>query len=447
MSTLLAWATPANGGTPSADPMATATGHVAVDLATGRVDGRICVAQRAADVAGAFALNAGLNVARVTDGAGAVLPFGGLYAPGIDGEARVYTVAAAPPVLCVEYLGAFPVYAAHDAVDDFKGVMAFNGDSARFSEQTAWLPMPYDPAAKRRASALAYDLEIACTGCRFLYVNGAAPVVGERGRFASALARPPLFFGGTGPITQAPNATILNEAVSDTQADTLSMTAARIAAYYTAYMGRPLADLPTFLRMVTIDQVERDRKGGEWAFATWPTIAMSGSVANVAATLATAGDQRDAYVAYLAHEMGHYYFGTLTVPQGPYSWFLLESTAEFLSIKALRDIAGDDAAARRIADMKRRVAKHEGPFTPLDGIVERDEIDAYYRYLYGPLLLLSLEAHGGEVPMRALLRDLVERTDVHTWDDLHQAALRAGIDPAAWDQWRRRCVASGLPDC
>ena len=360
------------------------SGTVRVSLATGRVEGRVCIADRPAEVAGAFALNAGLNVARVTDGDGKAVAFDGWYDPGINGEARVYTVSAAPAVLCVEYVGAYPVYPAHDAPDDFKGVMAFNGDSARFAEQSAWLPLPFDNKAKARAGTMAYALDVSCEGCRFLYMNGSAAIIGDHGRFSSATARPPLLFGGKGPITKTANVTILNETVAPAQADALSAAVGQVASYYRDYMGAPVADQPTFLRMVAANQVKRDREGSEWAFATWPTIAMSGSVGRVGATLQAGGQARDGRIAYIAHEMGHYYFGTLARSPGPYFWFMLESTAEFLSIKALRALGGEAAAQRHIAGLAAEVNGHTQPFVALDKITDGASIGGTYRYSCSP---------------------------------------------------------------
>jgi len=424
-----------------------ASGTVNVSLSTGRVEGNVCVTGRPPEAAGAFALNAGLNVAKVTDGNGKAVSFEGWYEPGTDGEARVYTVAGAPDVLCVDYVGAFPVYPAHDAPDDFKGVMAFNGDSARFAEQSAWLPLPFDDKARARAGNMTYDLSISCDGCRFLYVNGSAIGVGQRGRFSSAIARPPLFFGGTGPMTQTANVTIVNEAVPSAQTDALSNTVGKVAAYYRDYMGRPIADQPIFLRMVTLNQNQRDREGSEWAFATWPTIAMSGSVGGIGTELLTSGEKRDGNLAFIAHEMGHYYFGTLASPHGPYLWFTLESTAEFLSIKALRSLSGDAAAQRHIDRLVENVAAQKEPFVALDKITDQSSIDENYRYNYGPLLLISLEKQIGETKMRSFMRHLLSAQNVETWSDLQAVAARAGIDEATWERWRSTCVADGKRAC
>ncbi|MBH1431253.1 hypothetical protein I5U42_08070 [Stenotrophomonas maltophilia] len=423
------------------------TGSVRLDIASGRVEGDVCVSNRPAGSLNTFVLNAGLNVARVTDGDGARLDFQGWYAPGVDGEARVYTVAKPSATLCVQYVGAFPVYARHDAPTDFKGLMAFNGDSTRFTEQSAWLPQAFDPKARVRSSESRYDLQVDCNGCRFLYLNGSPAIEGAQGRFRSEKARPILLFGGSGPITRTAQVTILNETLPTAKVDALSSTVQKVADVHSRYMGVPLADRPTFLRMVTLNQIERDREGSEWGFATWPTIAMSGSIGNVADSLLAGGEKADRRVQYIAHEMGHYYFGTLNRPQGPYLWVLLESSAEFLSIKALREITGDDVADRYIARLQSAIDKTDKPLPAFDAIDGNSDLGELYRYGYGPLLLLSLEKQVGEAKMQAFMRGLLAAPSPKNWAELQGIALKAGIDAKDWEHWRASCVAGGRPSC
>lgn len=428
------FASAASHATPAATPLT--TGSVRLDISSGRVEGDVCVANRPAGSMDAFVLNAGLNVARVTDGDGAPVGFDGWYDPGVDGEARVYTLAQSTPTLCVQYVGAFPLFPKHDALGDFKGMMAFNGDSARFTEQSAWLPQAFDPKARLRSSESRYDLQVDCTGCRFLYLNGSPAIEGAQGRFRSDNARPILLFGGSGPITRTAQVTLLNESLPSTKVDALSRTVQQVADVHARYMGVPLADRPTFLRMVTLNQIERDREGSEWGFATWPTIAMSGSIGNVADSLLAGGEKAERRVQYIAHEMGHYYFGTLNRPQGPYFWVLLESSAEFLSIKALREISGDAAADRYIARLQSARDAQKTPLSALDAIDGSSDLGEMYRYVHAPLLLLSLEKQVGEAKMQAFMRGLLASPSPSNWTELQGIALRAGIDAKAWERWR-----------
>ncbi|HEL4257130.1 TPA: hypothetical protein UM518_000548 [Stenotrophomonas maltophilia] len=423
------------------------TGSVHLDIASGRVEGDACLSNRPADAQGHFVLNAGLNVARVTDDEGKPVGFDGWYDPGVDGEARVYTLAEPTATLCVQYVGAFPLYPKHDAMGDFKGMMAFNGDSARFTEQSAWLPQAFDPKARVRGSESRYDLQVDCRGCRFLYLNGSPAIEGTQGRFRSDNARPILLFGGSGPITHTAQVTLLNESLPTPKVDALSRVVQQVADVHARYMGVPLADRPTFLRMVTLNQAERDRDGSEWGFATWPTIAMSGSIGNVADSLLAGGEQAERRVQYVAHEMGHYYFGTLNRPQGPYYWVLLESSAEFLSIKALRQISGDAAADHYVARLQATVDALDTPLPALDAVDGHSDLGEMYRYVYGPLLLLSLEKQVGEAKMQAFMRGLLAAPSPKDWAELQAIALKASIDAEAWQHWQASCVAGGRPRC
>ncbi len=409
--------------------------------------GKICLADRAAGFREAFSLNAGLNVAKITDEAGKAVEFDGWYNPGVDGEARVYHLKTESSTVCIDYVGAFPVYPAHDAPLDFKGVIAFNGDSVRATEQSAWLPLPFDPKSRLRQDVTSYDLNVSCADCSFIYLNGSDPATGVSGNFVSQTIRPVMLTAGIGPVMQTPNVTIVNERLSSKETAALVDTYRRIETFYGGYLGQKIHDTPAIVRVVALDQAERDREGSEWGFATWPTIAFSGSLHPIVAALMAGGQARERRLGYFAHEIGHYYFGTVTDPSGPYRWFLLESTAEFLSLKALGAVAGLPAEQHRISNLASTIAGENGPFKALNEITDAEQIGDHYRYNYGPLLLVALERQVGERRMAEFLKQLLKSTTIHDWQDLRTAASRAGIAKADWDVWQERCVRGGTRAC
>lgn len=429
-----------------AQPLKT-SGTITVSLSSGRMTGQICLADRAAGFREAFSLNAGLNVAKITDEAGKAVEFDGWYDPGVDGEARVYNLKTESSAVCIDYVGAFPVYPAHDAPLDFKGVIAFNGDSVRATEQSAWLPLPFDPKNKVRQDVTSYDLNVSCADCSFIYLNGSDPVTGISGKFVSTTIRPVMLTAGTGPLTRSPNVTIVNERLSPEETAALVDAHRRIETFYGAYLGHKIHDTPAIVRVVALNQAERDREGSEWGFATWPTIAFSGSIHPIATALMAGGEARERRLGYFAHEIGHYYFGTVTEPSGPYRWFLLESTAEFLSLKALGAIAGLPAEQHRIRTLANRIAGGNAPFKALDEITNAEQIGDNYRYNYGPLLLVALEQQVGKQRMAVFLRQLLTSSTIHNWEDLKATASRAGIAKADWDAWQERCVRGGTRAC
>jgi hypothetical protein len=423
------------------------TGTVQFELATGRVEGKVCVSHRPTEAFDAFSLNAGLNVGRMTDGDGKPLDFDGWYGPKIDGEARVYILSHPSATVCVNYVGAFPLYPAHDAPMDFKGLIAFNGDSVRASEQSVWLPTPYSLATKTRFGDTAYDLTLTCSGCRFVYMNGSALEEQPSAHFVSAVARTPLFFGGTGPVTRTKAVTILNETVQGDDAAALSTAFQQIESYYNDYMGRPVTDMPVLLRITALDQAERDRRGSTWGFASWPTIALSGSISKTGARLLPSPPRTHSPIALLSHETGHYYFGTVMRPHGPYTWFLLESTAEFLSMKAVGAIEGPAAAQKDVDSWLPGPGKEASTQVALDKITKADQIDDAYRYNSGPLLLFALQQTVGEQKMRMFMRGLLAAPNTETWEDIKAVALRSGITEDEWRSWQERCVDGAVAKC
>lgn len=423
------------------------SGTITVSLASGRMTGKVCLAGRAEAFQDAFSLNAGLNVAKVTDGTGKPIEFDGWYDPGVDGEARVYTIKARSATVCIDYVGSFPVYPAHDAPLDFKGVIAFNGDSVRATEQSAWLPLPFDSKNKSRLDNTRYDLDVSCDGCSFIYVNGSNPATGTFGKFVSETARPAMLFAGMGPLTQSSTVTIINEKLSADETAALFDAYRSIENYYGGYLGQKIHDTPAILSVVAINQAERDRAGSEWGFATWPSIAFSGSIHPIASALMKGGELRERRLGYLAHEIGHYYFGTLTDPNGTYHWFLVESTAEFLSLKAREALAGADAEQRRIQNLASDIADEKVPFKPLDQITDGEQIGDVYRYNYGPLLLIALERQVGKIQMAKFMKALLVAPTIRNWQELSAIANRAGIPKSDWDAWSDRCVRDGTRAC
>ena len=423
------------------------TGDVHIHLSSGLFEGKVCLRHRPADALAAFSLNAGLNVAQVTDSTGQPVKFSGWDGFGVDGEARVYRIEGAPEVLCVSYVGAYPVYKVHDAPDDFKGVIAFNGDSMRAAEQAAWLPTPYDTDRKMREGDTSYDLNVQCDGCRFLYINGSQAVEQASAHFSSKIARPPLLFGGTGPITHTQDVTILNESVPAAEAAALSSTFGQIEHYFTLYMGKDFTDKPVLLRMVTLNQNERDRRGSSWGFATWPTIALSGSIKKLGESLLSPGADTWSPVAYLAHESAHFYFGTVDRPSGPYFWFLVESTAEFLSMKAEVSILGQSAEEKHVAQWSKALQADRASITPLDQVTNADQIGGTYRYALGPLLLFRLQQKVGEEKMQAFMRLLLVTPKIAKWQDLQAVAIKSGISEMQWKEWQQTCIGKDSYVC
>jgi len=87
-----------------------------------------------------------------------------------------------PHTLEIRYTGKYPV--AKDTIknyssQDWKGNIAFNGYSVRTDGyQACWYPVLYDITKDIILNKVKYDLQIICSDCSVIYLNGNAPVKG-----------------------------------------------------------------------------------------------------------------------------------------------------------------------------------------------------------------------------------------------------------------------------
>ncbi|MGK7389997.1 MAG: hypothetical protein ACNS60_06590 [Candidatus Cyclobacteriaceae bacterium M2_1C_046] len=91
-----------------------------------------------------------------------------------------------PEDIKFRYMGKYPVL---DSLygwgsDDWKGNIAFNGYSLRMDGlQTNWYPVLYDVENDVKYEKVKYDIEINCTDCNALYINGNPPIQEKSARF------------------------------------------------------------------------------------------------------------------------------------------------------------------------------------------------------------------------------------------------------------------------
>ncbi len=415
------------------------TGEIRVNLATGRLAGSVCVENWPAAAAGNAALNTGLTIARVKDGTGRPLSFNSWQGGTLNREARAFTFD--PPTtgpVCFDYFGAAPMFPDHDAQDDFKGMLAADGRSLRVTEQSVWLPAPFDPQAKKRLQDTTYRLHVICDDCTLLYMGGAAPVRGGDAILQSDRPAAPLLFAGTGPVDIGPDVTFVNAQLTPEARAGWTQFYHRVRGFYADYLARPFGGMPTILRFDSLDNAHNPQR--QWGFASWPTIALgNGDLEAMGRSLPRDDEDGRDQTAYLAHETAHYYFAG----DGTYRWFLVESTAEFMSWKALAALKGRDAMNARVAN---RVGAMSWDVLPFNTLERPERIGENYRYVYGPLLLESLDRTIGDARMRRFMRGLLA-TPPKAWDDFGRIAKEAGVSDAEWSAWTKRCVEGAPKTC
>jgi hypothetical protein len=173
---------------------------------------------------------------------------------------------------------------------------------------------------------------------------------------------PLLLLAGSFSQREVDGTRYLNSTISEAEAREFGKRVTAIKQFYEAYLRIPYRDSITFLDLEPVRQLgTRDN----WGFTTWPTIAFAGRrVEGMLQSLQVGGD-----AGFLHHELAHYYFGSLRHARGPYFWFFIESTTEFLALKALQHFGGEPAYRERLHKYYRDLGHFdEVPPVPLDRI-------------------------------------------------------------------------------
>jgi hypothetical protein len=228
----------------------------------------------------------------------------------------------------------------------------------------------------------------------------------------------------------------LNAAVDSGTALKIFRELDRIKAFQTAALGRTYQEN---IYLIAHRPVKPFSWQSSWGFTIFPSFAYAG--VNFKLLLDSTGRMTKDYVGFFSHELAHYYFGDNMV-SGPLQWFWLESTAEYLSLKtatALTDTGYYNATIRNYAAVLKNKA-----YKPLAQIQKPGEIDDDYRYVYGPLILLSFEKVFGEKRTYQVLSGLVQKAERETLTltVLKQLALAAKIKEADYDRFYNAYLTS-----
>lgn len=421
------------------------TGEVTTDPPRGLISGDLCLSGLPAGDTLRFLLHNGLNIRAVHDSTGRLLPYRGYFGGRMIGEGLLYTVVDTLPgrrTLCVSYTGAFPVYPALDNSYDFKGVIAFSGRTVRASEQAKWYPVLYDSASGHTSEAVTYGLRVSCPTCTALYVGGSPPALGTRHDFSSTIPRFLLLFAGDFQAREMAGTWFLNSAVPDSGKRQIGRAVGEIQRFYERVLDVPFADT---LVMIESDALNEAPTGRVWGFTSWPAIVFAGApFSTIAAGLTTPDTTNDWMLPFVAHELAHYYFGTRIRGEGALQGFFVESTAGYLSLRAIRQLQGDSAYHAAV-----RAHAHDALMLPrwtaLDSVTDEGVSDAY-RYRYGPLVLVAFEREFGIARTGRMLHDLLMTPPATAFDygRLARAAVAAGVTPAEWALFERRCIRASL---
>ncbi|WP_316849498.1 M1 family aminopeptidase [Pedobacter agri] len=213
---------------------------------------------------------------------------------------------------------------------------------------------------------------------------------------------------------------------------------AEMKAYFSKNLKIPYNTKNVFIEH---EPVEKFNKGRSWGFVAFPTIAFAGiklgdMIDNQKPQLKDSTDY-----PFIAHEIGHYYFGNVLQPNSTLFWFFLESTAEYLSVKASEEKFGKIFATKYFQDRSKQLKNFKAK--PLNTITDMNDISGTYRYSYGPFLLRGLEQIIGEKQMFKFLNTcLMAKTEATDYSFFKRNALKSGISPKQWGTFEKDFILS-----
>jgi hypothetical protein len=333
-----------------------------------------------------------------------------------------------PDSIQFRYVGMYPVIADtsdEESGDDWRGNISFNGYSLRADGfQACWYPVLYDVARQKTYDKVRYDLQVDCADCSVIYVNGSAPVKGTHAHVASQTPRELMTYMGRFDVVNEGGTYFLNPDLDAAHLKTFGAVTNNVKEYYAAHLGIPYRDTITYI------QTTPTEKQHAWLFVSYPSIVNVGWGKYGMKSFAdprTGGSFR----VYMAHELGHYYFGTIRRFNTGLGDMMSEGFAEFLSLHAAKNLIADSLYRQGI-DLKIKTLQGftAVPFarvTSTSDYINRE----LYVYYYAPLIFTAIEREIGEPAAWRWMHELVSAPAEFTDYAFLLSTLRTAVGDSA----------------
>jgi len=422
----------------SIHPSPQITGKITINMKAGMIKADLKVSDLPMlDTAFRIRLHHGMNIKFMEDSAGLVS-----FTSRSSGEAMDYRpyrnnkYLVSPKTMRVSYTGAFPIYTDTMNLVDYKSIIALNGETLRATEESKWYPVIYDTKNDRELEKYSYNISVDCQDCKTIYVNGSSAKPGPSASFKSSVPRALLLFTGNYTKQVFPGSDFLNAEIEDKIAAAFDKQMTGIKNFYEEKLNIPYKDKIVFLEHKAIQKYGPNQS---WGFVTFPTIAVAGLPFSKTIDPKTGKLNHFVRFSFYSHELAHYYFGNVFVPNSTLRDFFIESTAEYLSIKAAEHEYGTDSTKSTIKFKKGLVG--ENKIVPLSKFTYKDEMNDVYRYSYGPLVLLALEKRVGEKKMYRMLKYALEYKDLNSdYSFFKKIAADAGISKTDWMEFEANVI-------
>jgi hypothetical protein len=362
-------------------------------------------------------LNAGMNIHYIKNAEGLMQPLEyerSLQDTLSSGESLAYYIPAynksgkyLPKAIRFNYVGMYPVITDTSGAVDWRGNIAFNGTTLRADGiQSAWCPILYDAKTDTRYEIVTYDLDVTCNDCKVIYLNGSHPVVDKHATVKSTMAQDLTLFAGDFKSMSINGSYFLNPDADEQQLAVLE----KILHSYQDYLEKKLA-IPYKGKSVYIQTTPVSQKNS-WLFASYPTIVKVGWEDGMKSFVSK--NEGPHMLPYLAHELSHYYFGTVRTFNSELGDMISEGFAEYLALTITRTWISDSLYQEKL-ESKVRAMRNFSPL-PIADIHSKNDYRnrELYVYYYAPLIFSAIEKEIGERKMWEWLKALLQSPTAFT---------------------------------
>lgn len=307
-------------------------------------------------------------------------------------------------VLLFNYTGKFPVIAdtSDAAAADWKGNIAFNGYSIRADGlQCAWYPVLYDVKKDKYYEKVKYDIKINCSDCNTIYLNGNKPVPGSIAHLKSDVPMEMMLFAGRYKVKNVDGTFFLNPDITNSQMQEFGRLTNKIKDLYAAYLGIPYKYDITYINTTPVSRRH------SWLFVSYPTIVNIGWGDHGLRGFFVP-EKMDRRLGFIAHELGHYYFGAYRNYNSAIGDAITEGFAEYLSAQVIRHIYGT-TGYRNLVDEWIENCTDFSPVS-ISAIAKEEDYKSRQAYVYNymPLILTAVEKEIGMDAMWQWMKNILE---------------------------------------
>lgn len=320
-----------------------------------------------------------------------------------------------PDELQFKYVGKFPVVTdtiVNYSRADWRGNIAFNGISVRAEGiQGAWYPYLYDAKNDVTYEQMNYNIEIECLDCSTLYLNGNDPIHAQKATFRSEKPYELSLFCGNYEYINDGNLLLLNPTFAQDDINDFSKLVSQFKKYYEKKLNIQFSEPPVFVNSTPT------APNYAWLFVSYPTI-MGIGYGNLGLG-ALFDKKQNWYEQLIAHELGHYYFGTYKVFNSELGSMLSEGFAEYLSLKLFEELK-EKKSYDQLLEEKFEILKtfNTIPISKINTIRDIEDRERFV-YNYAPLMFIAIEQEIGSKKMWEWLFNILStKTDYTNYDFL-----------------------------